>query len=796
MRDKLEQRLAAQDAADNNQPGPKNRAVLPASNADPLGDPDDSYDEDIKIAMEAIEMEEFKEECELGEYVVLESNGNTDPLYPISKRARLDDNAVPSTSSTTKQPIVVARNIMPSTQTIGRIGTTTVVVRNTPAGMNATKPQATTTPTGSLTKPSQQVRVVPTERLRNTATAQVKPIGIQSDKPIIVKYAPVGSGTGSTVIQVKHPANNMLPPAAKKLGPNQTPIRVVPLNALNDGQRNITQSPGPNVKVSQIGTMPQVDPLATGLARSAPTPDPLATEMARSAPTPDPLAMKPGVVQINNSMLSDVDRSAPTPDPLAMCPTYTEVGLSDMGNNPSMIPVVNSLATLTAKPAIVLQTSTTGSMAPWLPVVPEDPLATTVQQASVAKLLNTSTITVTRIDKNTQPAMDGDPLATYSGTPSTARSNSTTPTITKTVPAKPQSTAKAGTSGSPSVPGVVLLKNANLTVTKIPQQNGTPGPSAKPVPPKPVNQPTVRVVRQAPPAKAPPTANPRPRKNCDCRVEIAKRLRLLDQRTRQMESYMNDLIDLIQPENEFDLEPIKTLDELERFNYDLGSSPQHLQKVKSWLDRRINGNDSHWRMLDAVNLIFDCDFLLQCSWKYSSKIPLNSYTYVVELFKHAGSTPYNKVTMICVGNFLMGHIKNLHKKKAHAEKKKNEGTAASKEASSSNKGASNKEGATNQKDAADQEDATNQEDAPSQENATNQEEASNKEGANNLSEAINQDDATHPEDQAAGGSNATQMYVEQEIADHENVEYLDEDDADFNLESTDYLNDDTLSSEF
>ncbi|XP_058120032.1 uncharacterized protein LOC131281782 [Anopheles ziemanni] len=111
----------------------------------------------------------------------------------------------------------------------------------------------------------------------------------------------------------------------------------------------------------------------------------------------------------------------------------------------------------------------------------------------------------------------------------------------------------------------------------------------------------------------------------------------------------------------FEFSLIKTEQELIAFDKKL-LDRGYFQMVLDWLTDNVISRDCDNRMLEAQDLIFHKEFLVECSWtglgRHSTKIAFKSYTNVLKLFKRIGSTRLIMLTDKEVGIYFMKKLKH------------------------------------------------------------------------------------------------------------------------------------------
>ena len=98
-------------------------------------------------------------------------------------------------------------------------------------------------------------------------------------------------------------------------------------------------------------------------------------------------------------------------------------------------------------------------------------------------------------------------------------------------------------------------------------------------------------------------------------------------------------------------EGFKTLEnkkDLDDFNQRIGSDEDYKVKIYQWLDHNMMKGDMKNRMNDSRDMIFCPELFAGCNWKggpiSNPKIPLASYTNLLELFRSIGSNSLKEAT--------------------------------------------------------------------------------------------------------------------------------------------------------
>uniref|UniRef100_A0A182WKA0 DUF4806 domain-containing protein n=1 Tax=Anopheles minimus TaxID=112268 RepID=A0A182WKA0_9DIPT len=121
----------------------------------------------------------------------------------------------------------------------------------------------------------------------------------------------------------------------------------------------------------------------------------------------------------------------------------------------------------------------------------------------------------------------------------------------------------------------------------------------------------------------------------------------------------------------FELKAVSNKEELMELDAKLGNDEEYYANVRRWLLLQINVDDPDRRMVIAMDLVFDREFLPQCSWsgigKPDPKLPLRERINILKLFADIGSNKYITVNEYFVQKFFLKklpHAKDrLHRMK-------------------------------------------------------------------------------------------------------------------------------------
>uniref|UniRef100_A0A182PN81 DUF4806 domain-containing protein n=1 Tax=Anopheles epiroticus TaxID=199890 RepID=A0A182PN81_9DIPT len=91
----------------------------------------------------------------------------------------------------------------------------------------------------------------------------------------------------------------------------------------------------------------------------------------------------------------------------------------------------------------------------------------------------------------------------------------------------------------------------------------------------------------------------------------------------------------------FQFQPLTNEDELKELDARLGSDREYYTNLINWMSRRIFKEDPSHRLDEAMDLVFEREFLIQCSWlgrgkSSGKKIPMRENTHLLQLFREIG----------------------------------------------------------------------------------------------------------------------------------------------------------------
>uniref|UniRef100_A0AAG5D959 DUF4806 domain-containing protein n=1 Tax=Anopheles atroparvus TaxID=41427 RepID=A0AAG5D959_ANOAO len=147
---------------------------------------------------------------------------------------------------------------------------------------------------------------------------------------------------------------------------------------------------------------------------------------------------------------------------------------------------------------------------------------------------------------------------------------------------------------------------------------------------------------------------------------LESRLDRLERAVKRNEVEIQLIGDLIRPRaglqaGGFTLQPVGTAEDLRNFETRLAGEGDYLQSVRNWLMENVTSLDSDNRLHEAMDLIFDRQFLPLVGWtgasKNGSKIALRDFTNVLDLFKFIGSTNALTVSNRYVTDFFLKKLR-------------------------------------------------------------------------------------------------------------------------------------------
>uniref|UniRef100_A0A182PN82 DUF4806 domain-containing protein n=1 Tax=Anopheles epiroticus TaxID=199890 RepID=A0A182PN82_9DIPT len=110
-------------------------------------------------------------------------------------------------------------------------------------------------------------------------------------------------------------------------------------------------------------------------------------------------------------------------------------------------------------------------------------------------------------------------------------------------------------------------------------------------------------------------------------------------------------------DSEFEFNPVSSEEELNELDYKLGSNTEYLTKLTNWLNMKIVSEEPNKRLHEAMDLVFERQFLPKCSWKGGGKperkIPMSAQTNIMKMFLVLGSTRFIAITDAFVAKFFL-----------------------------------------------------------------------------------------------------------------------------------------------
>uniref|UniRef100_A0A0E3W2D1 DUF4806 domain-containing protein n=3 Tax=gambiae species complex TaxID=44542 RepID=A0A0E3W2D1_ANOGA len=115
-------------------------------------------------------------------------------------------------------------------------------------------------------------------------------------------------------------------------------------------------------------------------------------------------------------------------------------------------------------------------------------------------------------------------------------------------------------------------------------------------------------------------------------------------------------------DDEFTFEKISSAQELATVEENLAND-DFFKKVLNFLRSSVHRVDVNNRLHDALDIIFDRNFLPQCAWKGVprlgvQKIAMVAHPNILRLFKAVGTTDLCKCTDVKVGDFFQNKLKH------------------------------------------------------------------------------------------------------------------------------------------
>uniref|UniRef100_A0A1I8JV19 DUF4806 domain-containing protein n=1 Tax=Anopheles melas TaxID=34690 RepID=A0A1I8JV19_9DIPT len=111
------------------------------------------------------------------------------------------------------------------------------------------------------------------------------------------------------------------------------------------------------------------------------------------------------------------------------------------------------------------------------------------------------------------------------------------------------------------------------------------------------------------------------------------------------------------PEPGFEFRAVSNEQEMNDLDHRLATDEAFCRNLTNWLKAKISLQKPFRRMLHALDLVFEREFLMLCSWKGRSKsgpkIAICEQRYIVELFRVVGSNRCTTITDKIVAKFFV-----------------------------------------------------------------------------------------------------------------------------------------------